>query len=43
MLVLAPVKDRREIVWGPASYHAPFSVFDSTMAYVVRGIAEPNR
>ena len=40
---LAPVKDRWQIAWGPVSYRAPFSVFDSTMAYVVRGIAEPNR
>lgn len=40
---LAPVKGCWQIVWGPAAYRAPFSVFDSTMAYVARGIEDPNR
>jgi len=40
---LEPVKGRWEIVWGPASYRAPFSLFDSTMMYVVREIAAPHR
>jgi hypothetical protein len=40
---LAPLRDRWELVWGPATYRASFSVIDDTMAYVVRDVRRPHR
>ncbi len=31
-----PVADRFDLVWGPAAYRAPFTVFDQNVMYVVR-------
>lgn len=38
---LAPVRGDWELVWGPASYQAPFTVFDESVMYVVRSLDAP--
>jgi len=40
---LAPVRDAWDIVWGPAGYRAPVTVFDDTLVYVVRCRLTPAR
>lgn len=40
---LAPVRGDWELVWGPASYQAPFTVFDESVMYVVRSLSGPPR
>ncbi len=40
---LAPVRDAWDIVWGPASYRAPASIFDDTLVYVVRSRPTPTQ
>jgi hypothetical protein len=40
---LAPVRDAWDIVWGPACYRAPASLFDDTLVYVVRCRPTPTR
>jgi hypothetical protein len=40
---LAPVRDAWDIVWGPACYRAPVTVFDDTLVYVVRCRLTPAR
>ena len=40
---LAPVRDAWDIVWGPACYRAPVTVFDDTLVYVVRCRLTPTR
>jgi hypothetical protein len=40
---LAPVRDAWDIVWGPACYRAPASLFDDALVYVVRCRPTPTR
>lgn len=40
---LPPLGGRWELVWGPATYRATFSVIDDTMAYVVRDARRTGR
>lgn len=38
---LAPLRDGWDLVWGPACYRAPVSVFDDALVYVVRRRRSP--
>jgi hypothetical protein len=38
---LEPVADRFDLVWGPAAYRAPLTVFDQNVMYVVKERAVP--
>jgi hypothetical protein len=38
-----PVRDRFQLVWGPATYRPSFGLFDDAMMYVVRDEASPGR
>jgi hypothetical protein len=40
---LAPVRGDWEIVWGPATYSAPFGLFDDSAAYVARHRSKRSR
>ena len=40
---LPVVADRWELVWGPAAYRAPFTVFDENVLYVVRNRTDTRR
>ena len=40
---LGPVAGDWTLVWGPASYQAPFTVFDESVMYVVRSVSPPTR
>jgi hypothetical protein len=40
---LPPVRGKWELVWGPAAYRAPFTVFDENVMYVVRAIEATDR
>jgi hypothetical protein len=43
LATLEPIKDDWELVWGPAAYQAPFTLFDENVMYVVRSTQEPTR
>ena len=40
---LEPVKEQWELVWGPATYRAPFTLFADSAMYVVRNRKKPSR
>jgi hypothetical protein len=40
---LSQFEDRWELVWGPAAYRAPFTVFDENVMFVVRDRVDPGR
>jgi hypothetical protein len=40
---LPPLRGRYELVWGPATFRATFSVIDDAMAYVVRDVQRRDR
>ena len=40
---LEPVKGQWELVWGPATYRAPFTLFADSAMYVVRSRKKPSR
>lgn len=43
LATLAPVKERWDLVWGPASYRAPMSAFDDGAMFVARERRQPSR
>lgn len=43
LATLAPVKEGWELVWGPASFRAPLTLFDDSAMFVARDRRRPSR
>jgi hypothetical protein len=43
LLDVGPLAGRWELVWGPAAWRAPFSLFDDAAMFVVRSLRPPRR